>query len=332
VNPVQKVVRRIDAIQQRHARASFVFGVVKKFGDDSAGNLAALIAYYGFLSIFPLLLVLTTLLGLFFAHDQALQTRIIHSAVGQFPIVGQQLSGKSGVRSLHSGSVIGLIIGLLGLLWGSFGVSQAAQRAMAEVWDVPVVNRPGFLPRLGRSAAFVALLGVDVVLTTFLAGLVTIGHGALWFQVLAAIVGLAVNIALYAAGFRILTPKSIATGLLVPGAVLGGIGWTILQYAGTLLVGHTLRHASQTYGFFGSVLGLISFLYLAAELAVYAAEMNVVRARHLYPRSMASPPLTEADRAALKAEAREGERRPGQRVEVEFAPTDSVVSSADPAP
>jgi uncharacterized BrkB/YihY/UPF0761 family membrane protein len=252
--------------------------------------------------------------------------------VGQFPIVGQQLSGKNGVRSLHSGSVIGLIFGLLGLLWGSFGVSQAAQRAMAEVWDVPVVNRPGFLPRLGRSAAFVALLGVDVVLTTFLAGLVTIGHGALWFRVLATLVGVAVNIVLYAAGFRILTPKTVATGLLLPGAVLGAIGWTILQYGGTLLVGHTLRHASQTYGFFGSVLGLISFLYLAAELAVYAAEMNVVRARHLYPRSMSPPPLTAADRAALKAQAQEDERRPGQRVQVEFAPTDSAVSSADPAP
>jgi uncharacterized BrkB/YihY/UPF0761 family membrane protein len=323
-------VHRIDAFQQRHVLSSFAFGVVKKFGDDSAGNLAALIAYYGFLSIFPLLLVLTTLLGLFFAHDHALQTRIIHSAVGQFPIVGQQLAGKNGVRSLHSGSVIGLIVGLLGLVWGSFGVSQAAQRAMAEVWNIPMVNRPGFLPRLGRSTAFVALLGVDVVVTTFLAGLVTIGHGALWFQILAALVGLAVNIVLYAAGFRILTPKSIATRLLVAGAVLGGVGWTILQYGGTLLVGHTLRHASQTYGFFGSVLGLISFLYLAAELAVYAAEMNVVRARHLYPRSMAPPPLTAADQAALRAQAREGERHRGQTVQVEFASTDSGARPPDP--
>jgi uncharacterized BrkB/YihY/UPF0761 family membrane protein len=326
---MQKVVHRVDAIQQRHALSSFIFGVIKKFGDDSAGSLAALIAYYGFLSIFPLLLVLTTLLGLFFAHDQALQARIIHSAVGQFPIVGQQLSGKNGVRSLHSGSVVGLIVGLLVLVWGSFGVSQAAQRAMAEVWDVPVVSRPRFLPRLGRSVAFVALLGVDVVLTTFLAGLVTIGHGAVWFQVLAGLIGLAVNIALYAAGFRILTPNAVATELLVPGAVLGGIGWTVLQYAGTLLVGHTLRHASQTYGFFGGVLGLISFLYLAAELAVYAAEMNVVRARHLYPRSMAPPPLTAADEAVLSAEAPEGERRPGQRVPVEFDSTESGVSSTD---
>ncbi len=319
MKPLKKVVKRVDAWQQQHGPSSFLFGVIKKFGDDAAGNLAALIAYYGFLSIFPLLLVLTTLLGLFFAHDAALQLRIVHSAVGQFPIVGRQLSGKHGVQSLHSGSLVGLIVGLLGLLWGSFGVSQAAQRAMAEVWNVPQVSRPGFLPRLGRSVAFVALLGVDVVLTTFLAGLVTLGHGALWFQILAALVGLAVNIALYGVGFRILTPTSVSTNHLIAGAAVGGVGWTVLQYAGTLHVGHTLKNASQTYGFFGSILGLISFLYLAAELCLYAAEVNVVRARRLYPRSLAPPPLTAADQRVLRAEAEEMEPRPGQHIEVEFA-------------
>ena len=320
MNLVERTVRRVDAYQQRHVVPSFLFGVVKKFGDDSAGNLSALIVYYGFLSLFPLLLVLTTVLGIFFSNDAALHERILHSAIGQFPIVGPQLTGPNGVSSLRSGSVVGLVVGLVGLVWGSFGVSQAAQRAMAEVWNVPGVARPGFVARLGRSSAFLALLGLDVVLTTFLAGLVTIGHGALWFQILAGLLGVVVNVALYVVGFRILTPKSIATGLLIPGAVGGGIGWTILQYVGTALVGHTLRHASQVYGFFGSVLGLISFLYLAAELAVYAAELNVVRARRLYPRSIAPPPLTSADEAVLRAVAQEGERRPEQQVQVDFSP------------
>ena len=320
MNAIEKAVRRVDKAQQRHRVPSFVFGVMKKYGDDSAGTLAALIAYYGFLSLFPLLLVLTTVLGLFFAHDAALQHRIVHSTLGQFPIVGQQIA-KHGVGSLRSGGVLGLVVGLLGLVYGSFGVSQAAQRAMAEVWNVPGVTRPGFLPRLGRNVGFLALLGVDVVVTTFLAGLVSIGHGAMWFRVLAALLAVAANVALYVAGFRILTPKNVTTGLLIPGAVLAGAGWTILQYVGTLLVGHTLRHANQTYGFFGSVIGLLSFLYLSAQITVYAAEVNVVRARHLYPRSLAPPPLTKADEAVLKAIAQQGERRPEQRVHVEFSRT-----------
>jgi len=309
VNPVTRTVRRIDAWQQRHDTSSFVFGVVKKFGDDSGGTLVALIAYYGFLSLFPLLLVLITLLGLLFAHDVALQDRIVHSAVGQFPIVGRQLAGPHGVRSLRSGSAVGLVVGLLGLVWGSFGVCQAAQRAMAEVWNVPHVIRPGFVPRLGRSLGFLALLGLDLVLTTFLAGLVTIGHDAVWFRAAAVAVGLGTNMGLYVAGFRILTPRSVSIGHLIPGAVLAGTGWTVLQYAGTLLVGHTLRHANQTYGYFGSIIGLISFLYLAAQVTVYSAEVNVVRARHLYPRSIAPPPFTSADEAVLEMMATQLRRR-----------------------
>jgi len=200
-------------------------------------------------------------------------------------------------------------------------LSQAAQHAMSEVWNVPGVIRPGFLPRLGRSAEFLALLAFDLVLTTFVVGKATIGHGGPWFQVLAVIISLIANMLVYLLGFRILTPKSIATNCLVPGALLAGLGWTVLQYAGTLLVGHTLRHASETYGYFGSVLGLISFLYLAAEVTVYSAEVNVVLNRRLYPRSMVQPPLTPADRAVLSAAAVQGERRPEQRVHVEFSPT-----------
>jgi uncharacterized BrkB/YihY/UPF0761 family membrane protein len=191
---------------------------------------------------------------------------------------------------------------------------------MAEVWNIPGVNRPGFLPRLGRSFEFLVLLALDLVVTTFLVGSATLGTGPLWLHVLKVVLGLAVNVIVYVLGFRILTPRSIKTNCLVPGAVLAGVGWTILQYGGTLLVGHTLRHANQTYGYFGSVLGLLSFLYLAAELTVYAAEVNVVRLRKLYPRSITPPPLTPADRAVLTAVAEQGERRPEQRVRVEFEP------------
>lgn len=331
MNPIESVVRRFDQFQQRHTVPSFIFGVIKKFGDDSASALVALIAYYGFLSLFPLLLVLTTLLGLFFAHDTSVQTRIIHSAVSQFPIVGDQLSGRDGVRSLRAGSVFGLVIGLLGLLWGSLGVSQAAQRAMAEVWNVPGVIRPGFAARVGRSMEFLGILALDLVLTTFLAGKVSFGHGPVWSQVLFGAIGLAISILLFMLGFRVLTPRSIKTSYLIPGAVLAGVGWTILQYAGTLLVGHTLRHASQVYGYFASVLGLISFIYLAAQVTMYAAEVNVVKVRHLYPRSIAPPPLTAADRAVLSAIAEQGERRPEQRVHVEFPSPEGQTPEGPPA-
>jgi len=75
MNPVERVVRRIDGFQQSHRPLALGFGVIKKFGDDRAGSLAALIAYYGFLAVFPLLLLLTTILG--FAMDRTALSRTL---------------------------------------------------------------------------------------------------------------------------------------------------------------------------------------------------------------------------------------------------------------
>jgi uncharacterized BrkB/YihY/UPF0761 family membrane protein len=157
-----------------------------------------------------------------------------------------------------------------------------------------------------------------LVATTLLAGLATIGHHGAWAAMGAAILSLLLNIAVFEVGFRVLTPRQIAWQDLWPGALVGGVGWTVLQYAGGLLVAHSLQHASRLYGNFAVVLGLLAFLYLLAEVTVYAAEINVVRARHLWPRSIVQPPLTAADREVLAALALENKRRPEQYVAVGF--------------
>lgn len=326
---ISALIRRIDSWQQRHVAPAFIVGVVKKFGDDRCGSLAALLAYYGLLSVFPLLLLLFTMLGIFFGHDVALQHRIIHSALAQFPVVGQQLARPGGISSLQTNSAVRLVIGVLWLLWGSLGVTQAGQRAMADVWNVPLVERPNFVARLERSIGFLGVLFLDVVISTFLAGVVTIGGVHIVAQLLAIVAGLMVNIPLFMLGFRLLTPRTVPTRSLVGGAVAGAIGWSALQYGGTWLVGHQLRHASQLYGYFASIIGLISFLFIAAQITLYAAEFNVVRVRRLYPRSIVQPPLTSADEAVLTAIALESQRRPEQLIHVQFHADGDAVSSGD---
>ncbi len=281
------------------------------------------------LSIFPLLLVLFTLLGLLFSHDPGLQHRVIHSALSQFPVVGKQFDGHDAITELHAKG-LGLIVGLLGLIWGSLGVTKAGQRAMADVWNVPQLHRPHFVRRIGRSVQFLGVLVLDVVLSTALAGLVTFDNHAVWFQILAVVVGLAVNVALFILGFRILTPNSIDTKTLASGAVIAALGWSVLQYLGTWLVGHELRHASQLYGYFGSILGLVFFLYIAAVVTLIAGEINVVKSRHLYPRSL-TPPITAADEAVLTAIARQSQRTATQDVRVTFeAPESAEVAAESP--
>src|SRR5437016_13968330 len=190
MNPVERVIRRLDAFQQERPPLAFLVAVIKKFGDDKAGSLAALIAYYGFLALFPLLLVLITVLGLVFANDPGFQRRVVSSTLSQFPIVGNQLTGPQGVHSLRAGSVVGLAIGLIVLIWGSLGVTQAAQNAMAEVWNVRPVDRPGLVARMLRSIGFVGVLGLNAVVITVVAGSASFGGHSVGLRVAAILVAL----------------------------------------------------------------------------------------------------------------------------------------------
>jgi uncharacterized BrkB/YihY/UPF0761 family membrane protein len=211
-----------------------------------------------------------------------------------------------------------LVVGILFVLWGSQGAMQTAQYAQAEIWNIPGVNRPNFWARLGRTAAMTLVLGLFLLVSTVLAGLVTIGHHGAWAVVGAVVVSLVVNIGLFVVAFRLLTPKEIPWGDMLPGAVAGAAGWTVLQYVGGVLVEHSLRNTSKEYGTFALVLGLISFLYLAAQVTLYASELNVVRVRRLWPRGMVQPPLTAADKEVLSSIALEGKRRPEQYVSTGF--------------
>lgn len=324
MNPVERVVRRVDAFQQRHRVTGFAFGVVKKFGDDRAGSLAALIAYYTFLALFPLLLLLVTILGFVAQNNADFQRRLVDSALSEFPIIGTQIARN--VKSLRA-SGLGLVISLVGLAWGSLGFTQAGQHAMAQVWNVPGVHRPGFLPRLGRGVLIIGVLGVGAIATTILSGFGFFNSTAPPLEGLSMLVTVLLNVAIALAGFRLLTPRSVPSRELWPGAVLAGLAWSALQLIGGYLVSQRLQQTSEIYGLFAIVLGLLFWLSLGAQMTLYAAELNVVLARKLYPRSIVQPPLTEPDRRALRQLAQQEERRPEERVRVEF--DDETVDRGD---
>jgi uncharacterized BrkB/YihY/UPF0761 family membrane protein len=201
---------------------------------------------------------------------------------------------------------------------------------MAQVWNVPGVARPGFGPRLARSLIFFTVAGTAMALGAGISGAATLAGRDLWWRVPFLVAGVGLNVALYLAVFRVLTPSAVPTGDLVVGAVLGGIGYSVLLTVGTALVQHQLRHAQAVYGQFAFVLGLMSWLSLVAQLSLYAAEVNVVRSRRLWPRAIVQPPLTDADQHVLRDIARAEERRPGQHVRVGFEPEPVPPSGADP--
>jgi len=315
MNPVEKVIRGIDATQRRFTPTAFVFGVVKKYGDDNGGVLVSNLGYSAFVSLFPLLLVLVTILGLVASFNPAFRQDVLSAVTKQVPLIGNQLTGN--VSELKRSSIIGLIVGLAGLLWGATGLAQAGVFTMEQVWNLPGPARPGYVQRLGRSGLFLCLLGAGVIVTTGLASFNTYFLRGFLAVAAAEVLAAAFNVGMYIGAFRTLTPKGVPTRSLLPGAITGGILWTVLQVLGTWLVHHFLR-SDSAYGVFGTVLGLLAWIFLAVKITVYCAEINVVLARRLWPRSMVQPPLTEADRASMALQALQNQRRPEQHIEVSF--------------
>jgi len=329
MNPVEKALRSADSIQQRHAPTAFLVGVVKKFGDDNGGALVSNLAYTGFVSVFPLMLILVTVLVNIAAGDPSLRTQVVHAAATQFPLIGRHLAGN--IHGLRRATAASLTVGLLLLVWGVTKLAQAGLFAMAQVWNLPGPQRPGYLPRLGRSAAFLAILALDIVISTLLAGLVTYGHHALPVRVIAQCLAAIANVGLYYLGFRALTPRVVRSRELIPGAVAGGLFWTVLQAFGAYLVHHYLR-SDSVYGIFATVLGLVAWIYFGAQAAIYAAEINVVMARRLWPRALVQPPLTEADRTSMALQALQNQRWAEQQIEVSFSDRPAGTSPPAEAP
>jgi len=315
MNPVERVIRRVDTTQQRHRVSAFTFGVIKKYGDDNGGALASNLAHSAFVTVFPLLMILVTVLVAVASGAPSLRHAVLHAVAKQFPLVGNTLVGN--IHKLGRASTISLVVGLLLVTWGATGLAQAGLFTMAQVWNLPGPARPGYVPRLGRAALFLVVLGVGVVGGTFLSGLVTYGHNKVIAVVFALVSAALVNVVLYLASFRILTPKGVSLRSLVPGAVAGGLAWTALQASAALVVHHYL-HTASVYGIFATVLVLYAWIYLGVQITVYAAEVNVVLTRRLWPRSIVQPPLTEADRASMALQALQNQRREEQDVAVTF--------------
>ena len=300
MNRIEKTVKAVDALQRRHAWLAFPVAVWKKFGDDQAGNLAALIAYSALVGIFPLLLVAFTVLDWVAKYNSGLQ-QTVERALKNYPVVGTYVNEESIGRLPQHG--IALVVGLIGTFIGALGVANSLQNALNSAWEIPFDRRPGFPWSWLRSAALIIGVGTGFIVTTVLSGLAAGVGNVLTIagqSIPAIAVSLVLNFGLFWLAFRLGTAKDITWRQLWIGAAISAVIWQVLQYFGTRFVSHQIAHASPLYGTFAVVLGLIAWLYLQAQLMLYAVEINVVWAYRLWPRSLAPPPYTEQDRRAFQ--------------------------------
>lgn len=308
-------VKAFDRFQRRHSALGLPVAVVKKFGDDQAGNLAALIAYYAFFSLFPLLLLFVTILGFVLQDNPGAQKDVVDSTLAQIPIIGSQIETGS-----LKGSGPALVVGIVGTVLSGLGVTLAAQTAFNRVHAVPHRERPNFLWSRLRGLGLLAILGTLQIVSTVASSLVTGGFGGTALAVAGVVISLAFNFLLFFATFRLLTDAVVPTRELWPGIASATVLWTILQAVGGAYISSVVKGAGDTYGTFATVIGLLTWLFLGARVVVYSAELNSVLARRLWPRGLLEP-LTDADRQALRALAQIEERSEEQQVDVSFAPS-----------
>lgn len=328
------IVDRLDRFQRQHRGTSFPLAVLYKFFDDQGSFLAALITYYGFLSLFPLLLLLASILGFVLEADSGLKQQILDSAVSQFPVLRDELATSSGLP----GSGLAVFVGLAVAVYGALGVGQAIQNAMNVMWAVPRHCRPNPLRARLRGLLLLGTGGITVVGTTVLGwmGRILGAYGAdlhRGLSLLAVLAAIGLNTAIFALVFRIATAQRLTQGQVWPGAFVAAVLWQLLQIFGAAYVARA-RGAGTTYGVFVVVLGLLGWIFLASLVVVLSVEINVVRARRLYPRALLTPftdnvELTLADRRAYGDAAMAQRAKSFQSVEVSFDPAVETSASRE---
>ena len=312
----QRLLRRADDAQRNRPVLAFPFAVLKKFGDDRAGQMAALIAYYGFFSLFPLLLVFVTVVAFVIQNDPALQDRLLDTALSRFPVVGPQISAN--IDEIQ-GSSFALIAGIVLALWSGTAVVTSTQWAMDDVWDVPRAERPGLPTRVLRALLLLLALGASIVVSAFLSGIDGgTGVGGGMVQVVSLLGTVLMSAAVFAFAYRVLTVARISWSDVIPGAIVAAVAWTVLLLLGSWIVDRYILRAKEVYGTFAVVIGLLAWISLFAQLFLLAAEVNVVRVRRLWPRSLVEGPPTPEDREVLADQAEEERALPQERVDVHF--------------
>ena len=318
----KRAANRVDDFQQRHQTLGFPIAVWRKFGEDQAGNLAALIAYWAFFSLFPLLLASVTIIGFV-----GVGSGTFKDVLNQFPLVGND-------PQAIKGNVVALVIGIVTALWSGLAVVKATQSAFDSVWEVPMSERPSFLKKLVAGLKALIVIGVGFVVSLGLTGIATGGkslhvHLPIVIRLVVGLVAIALDVLLLALAYQWLTKRELTFRDVLPGAVFAGVLFFVLQLAGSALITHAASGQKGATGTVATVLGLLWWFALQATVVLYGAEINVVLVEKLWPRGLVDAPDTPADHRAYEAYAEEKAYRPNQSVDTAFH--DEVTADERPA-
>jgi membrane protein len=324
--PLVGAVSSVDEFQRRHPVLGFPLAVVYKYFDDQGPYLASALTYYAFIAIFPLMLLGTSILGIILRGEPNWQEAILDSALAQFPIVGDELGRPEGLQ----GSFAGVAVGAVAALYGAMGLGQALQNTQHVAWSVPRNSRPNPLYARVKTLVLLVTAGFSLLAVSIVATIASttdvftevLGRG---IKVFLPVLTIAVVGTFLTLLFRYAATGQHSFRRAAPGGYALAIMWQVLQLGGAAYVDRVLVGTTSMTKTFGLVLGLIGFLWIGAVMAVLAMEVNVVRARRLWPRALLTPftdnvQLTDADRRAYASYARMQRHKGFEKVSVSWGP------------
>jgi membrane protein len=301
---VAESVRAADKFQRRHESVGVAVAVFRKFADDRATNLASMIAFWAFFSIFPLFLVFVTLLGYLLPAD--IKAKVLDTVSGMLPLLDP--------NSMHSlsGAWWALLIGLVSALWSGLSAVRNTEYALNFVWDIPDDKQPTLVKQVLRGLGVLATIGLGLVVATLVSGFVAGAANGLhlgWAgRLLGYVIAIVLDVSLFVAAFRMLTGRDVTTREVLPGALLSGVAFFVLQSLSSLIISRYLQHAQSTYGHFATVITLLWWLYLQSIITLLGAELNVVLKRRLHPQPLVDDDSTKGTGDTAAGEA--GRSRP----------------------
>lgn len=290
---VSSLTQQLNRYQQHNRLLAFCYAVIKKYGEDGAGYQAALLTYYGFLALFPLLLVLTTLTDTALTQHPHLQATVLKSVNDYFPLLGSQLAVH--IHSLKR-SGLALLVGILFTLYGARGVASAFSKGVQHIWQIPKKDQDSFPESLYKNLALLVIGGLGFLAASICSGLAAAaGHGFL-FRGFSIAINLIILFWLFTFLINFSLPKHVPLAETRVGAASAAIGLVILQLLGGYILAHELKSLDALYSYFAISLGLLFWIYLQSQMLFYSVEISIVSSQKLWPRSLEANSPTPADK------------------------------------
>lgn len=262
---------KVIDIRRRSRLIDAVVGTLDGFRVHQSSTGSALVTYYGFISIFPLFLVFTTILGFVLEGNPQLREDIVDSALSKLPLIGDKLA--SSPEALQ-GSVVALVVGLLLALWSGMKAFVALQTALDNTNEVAVDDRNSFVQVRLRALGGIVVIGLAQAGSAAINGVVTAAGLPAVGNVGLVVGTVLLNGLVLSFTYRWLTSRELTFRTVLPGSVLAGVLFALLQILGTTIIARSQANAESMYGDFTTTFTLLAWIGLHATVALMGAELN----------------------------------------------------------